>query len=297
MAARSLDASDIGLPHFTFVAGAIADVFELESHRRAREALDFGLSFSEMGFNIFVVGEDRARRMTATLGYLAEAVAKRPPQDDWIYLNNFRDPARPTPHRLPAGLGRRFRDRLAGLVPHLREALAASFAADAYQARLVALREEAQAHVAGEVARLRTTAQAHGMQLAEAPDGGMRLVPAEAAAGAPMSEAAERELAAGFASLQRHAVEARTRLTTQVETLARATVEAVASLLVDHADDGHPLVVLEGNPTYENLFGRIEYHQAQGSIETDFTLIRAGALHRANGGGVLVLRAAAIGAM
>ena len=352
MAARSLDASDIGLPHFTFVAGAIADVFELESHRRAREALDFGLSFSEMGFNIFVVGEDRARRMSATLGYLAEAVAKRPPQDDWIYLNNFRDPARPTPHRLPAGLGRRFRDRLAALVPHLREALAAAFAADAYQARLVALREEAQAHVAGEVARLRTTAQAHGMQLAESPDGGMRLVPSEAAGVAPMSEAAERELAAGFASLQRHAVEARTRLTTQVETLARDTVEAVASplidalqsefssvdglarwltalrvdiidnparfrppagegeaggggidvperryavnLLVDHGDDGHPLVVLEGNPTYENLFGRIEYRQAQGSIETDFTLIRAGALHRANGGGVLVLRAEAL---
>ena len=65
------------------------------------------------------------------------------------------------------------------------------------------------------------------------------------------------------------------------------------NLLVDHGDDPHPAVVLESNPTYENLFGRIEYRQDQGTMETDFTLIRAGSLHRANGG-ILVLRAEAL---
>ncbi len=67
------------------------------------------------------------------------------------------------------------------------------------------------------------------------------------------------------------------------------------NLLVDHGDEPHPTVVLESNPTYENLFGRIEYRQAQGTMETDFTLIRAGSLHRANGG-ILVLRAEALAA-
>jgi len=67
------------------------------------------------------------------------------------------------------------------------------------------------------------------------------------------------------------------------------------NLLVDHGDVTHPRVVLESNPTYETLFGRIEYRQAQGSVETDFTLIRAGALHRANGG-ILVLRAESLAA-
>lgn len=52
-------------------------------------------------------------------------------------------------------------------------------------------------------------------------------------------------------------------------------------------------VVLEANPTYENLFGRIEYRRVDGIAETDFLLIRPGALHRANGG-VLVLRADAL---
>ena len=62
------------------------------------------------------------------------------------------------------------------------------------------------------------------------------------------------------------------------------------NLLVDHADDEHPAVVLEANPTYEHLFGAIEYAHEGEALHTDFTMIRPGALHRANGG-VLLLRA------
>ncbi len=67
------------------------------------------------------------------------------------------------------------------------------------------------------------------------------------------------------------------------------------NLIVDNVDTKHPNVVLEPNPTYENLFGAIEYLPVSGSLHTDFTMIRGGALHRANGG-ILVLRAEAIAA-
>jgi lon-related putative ATP-dependent protease len=49
-------------------------------------------------------------------------------------------------------------------------------------------------------------------------------------------------------------------------------------------------VVVEHNPTYYNLIGRIEYRAAFGTMVTDFHEIKAGALHRANGG-FLVLEA------
>jgi predicted ATP-dependent protease len=65
------------------------------------------------------------------------------------------------------------------------------------------------------------------------------------------------------------------------------------NLFVDHPQEAKIPVVVEASPTYENLFGRIEYRQSARSMETDFTLIRPGALHRANGG-VIVLRADAI---
>ncbi|WP_137387819.1 Lon protease family protein [Rhodoligotrophos defluvii] len=43
-------------------------------------------------------------------------------------------------------------------------------------------------------------------------------------------------------------------------------------------------VIFEDNPTLYNLVGRIEHTAQFGALTTDFTLIRAGALHRANGG-------------
>jgi predicted ATP-dependent protease len=61
------------------------------------------------------------------------------------------------------------------------------------------------------------------------------------------------------------------------------------NVLVAHGtDDGAP-VVAETNPTYWNLFGRIE-HQGVfgGGLVTDHRMLRPGAVHRANGGYLLL---------
>lgn len=56
------------------------------------------------------------------------------------------------------------------------------------------------------------------------------------------------------------------------------------NLLVDNADMQGAPVVYEDWPNLARLMGRVEHHVEQGALLTDFTLIRAGALHRANGG-------------
>jgi predicted ATP-dependent protease len=62
------------------------------------------------------------------------------------------------------------------------------------------------------------------------------------------------------------------------------------NVAVDNGDlEGAPVVV-ERNPTYPNLIGRVEREVLFGALVTDFTLIAAGALQRANGG-YLVLHA------
>ncbi len=56
------------------------------------------------------------------------------------------------------------------------------------------------------------------------------------------------------------------------------------NVVVDNSElEGSP-VVMEINPTYNNLFGRIEKEAQFGTLVTDFTMIREGSLHRANGG-------------
>ena len=60
------------------------------------------------------------------------------------------------------------------------------------------------------------------------------------------------------------------------------------NLLVDRSHAGGPEVVFCDHPTYANLVGRIEHIQHLGTLVTDFTLLKAGDLHRANGGYLVV---------
>ncbi|MDR7543762.1 MAG: AAA family ATPase [Armatimonadota bacterium] len=62
------------------------------------------------------------------------------------------------------------------------------------------------------------------------------------------------------------------------------------NLLIDHSQTRGAPVVHELNPTYYNLFGKAEYRGEFGAMVTDFTMIKPGALHRANGG-YLILQA------
>jgi predicted ATP-dependent protease len=72
---------------------------------------------------------------------------------------------------------------------------------------------------------------------------------------------------------------------------ARALRKYEVNLLGDHGDSRGAPIVFEPNPILPNLVGRVEREALLGMLVTDLTLISAGALHRANGG-YLVLRLA-----
>ncbi|MGH6948160.1 MAG: Lon protease family protein [Kiloniellales bacterium] len=356
---QRLEPQDLGLPRFEVGPSEEGDVFSLSSHVRAREALEFGLTIQEPGFNIFVLGEDRSGRMTSTLAFLETMAEKRPRQSDWIYLANFRHPDRPKPYRLPAGVGRRFRDRMALLVPRLREALTEAFGTEGYQTKVRSRDESHRREVGDRIEALRHEAQSIGLDIAKTHQGALVIAAPTDSGMTGLGELpAEQRDALGEAGetlvrrlneINRWAQEQQGRLVAWLADLNRqvadqavsALFEAVmaefsahgglarwlteakndavesyyiflpseqpeeeteggpperryaVNLLVDHGDDPHATVVLEANPTYDNLFGRLDYRQTGGLLTTDFTLIRAGSLHRANGG-FLVLRAEAL---
>lgn len=60
------------------------------------------------------------------------------------------------------------------------------------------------------------------------------------------------------------------------------------NLIINNKDAKGAPVVWESNPTYRNLFGRIDYKVEYGVASTDFALIKAGSLHRAKGGYIIV---------
>lgn len=62
------------------------------------------------------------------------------------------------------------------------------------------------------------------------------------------------------------------------------------NVFVTHPECQRAPVVCEHNPTYYNLFGAVEYRSQMGTLVTDASMIKPGALHRANGG-YLILQA------
>jgi len=60
------------------------------------------------------------------------------------------------------------------------------------------------------------------------------------------------------------------------------------NVIVDNSGLQGAPIVREQNPTYDNLLGKIEKEGQLGNLTTDFTLIRGGSLHRANGGYIMI---------
>ncbi|MBN9483701.1 MAG: AAA family ATPase [Bacteroidetes bacterium] len=60
------------------------------------------------------------------------------------------------------------------------------------------------------------------------------------------------------------------------------------TVLVDNTDTKGAPVIIERNSTYNNLLGRVEKESYMGTLISDFTMIRNGALHTANGGYLII---------
>ncbi|MBU1535645.1 AAA family ATPase [Myxococcota bacterium] len=65
-------------------------------------------------------------------------------------------------------------------------------------------------------------------------------------------------------------------------------LEFKVNVLVDRSKSESAPVYVESNPTYSNLMGYLEYDEHHGALSTNHAQIRPGALHRANGGYLLL---------
>jgi len=60
------------------------------------------------------------------------------------------------------------------------------------------------------------------------------------------------------------------------------------NVITDNTNLSGAPIVLELNPTLTNLFGKLEHESYMGTLITNFTLIRGGSLHKANGGYLII---------
>lgn len=66
------------------------------------------------------------------------------------------------------------------------------------------------------------------------------------------------------------------------------TLKYRVNLLVDNSKTEGSPVIIDYNPTYYNLVGEVEYDNEYGNLTTDFMKIKAGLMHKANGGYLII---------
>ncbi|MBM3632419.1 MAG: hypothetical protein FJX03_01755 [Alphaproteobacteria bacterium] len=359
MKKKTLKAKDVGIPLFPLRAAdkgvrkhRPVTLFDLSSHARANEAMAFGLKMRNKGFHVFVVGEDRSGRMTATLAFLKQYIQKLPPPSDWVYLNNFASPHRPKPFRLPNGKGCQLKQALSDLIVSFHSVLGKTFSHPHYTSQIDAMTTSLETQVQEELQSVQEFARTKGLSIEETSEGfSIQLIESNEGAtkeDLPYSTKDIQEIKDRLNRITTSAHLAGRQLTIQIkEAKKNIAAQVVEPLLqrfrhdfdkyikdwideftddiLNHIDDllsedpetqsklpslieerysvnllinnkglNHPEVILEPSPTYENLFGSIKYRtMGSGGMETNFTMIRPGALHRANGG-ILILRAEAL---
>ncbi len=58
-------------------------------------------------------------------------------------------------------------------------------------------------------------------------------------------------------------------------------------LFVDNSNKEGSPVIMDSNYSYSNIFGALEYENYYGALKTDFTMLKPGLLHQANGGYII----------
>ncbi len=328
-------------------------LFDLSSHKRARDAIEFGLKMRDKGFHVFVVGEDRSGRMTSTLSYLKQYTKTLPPAKDWVYVNNFLHNHKPKPFFFPSGMGTHFKEKLDELIENVGAVLNKTLNSPYFVRYIDKLTVALQNQIDQQIQEVQFYAKEKGYDVIQSSEGfSIDLSDAESDASPDnlleiqiiRDRISKMSLAANLLTQKAHKkinefVQATakkviaplfTRFHEEFTPFLGTWIDELKDDLLKQAkgfhsfaddDDGddnqktmpthlrerysvnilvnnneHPNahVVLEHNPTYENLFGSIKYRtNANGSLETNFTMVRPGSLHQANGG-ILVLRADAI---
>ncbi|MDP6831702.1 MAG: AAA family ATPase [Alphaproteobacteria bacterium] len=97
-------------------------------------------------------------------------------------------------------------------------------------------------------------------------------------------EAGQAEVPANMPAIAGAAPMGQSPAARQAAALRRYSV----NVMVGDGNNGGAPVITEESPSYANLIGRVEHQAEMGALLTDFSMIKPGSLHRANGGYLII---------
>lgn len=332
---------------------------------RAVEALEFGLSMKQRGYNIYVAGNWGTGRNSYARLLTKEVAKKKEPPKDWLYVNNFKNFRTPMAIHLEPGDGKHFIKSVEFIIEFLRKEIENVFSGKDYENSRSAILAEYTDATTIIIEDLNEVGEKYGFRFGQNERG---LVSIPLRNGLPMTEdeykniseeeyqelkensgrlsietadifnklreeeenyqkriselddSMGRRIATFHLASLREQYEHNEAVLTYLDYLVDDIVENLEkfkndpdqepkgplamfspksgesffdrykiNLFVDNGEAEHAPLIFASNPTYYNLVGSVEYKNEMGVLKTDFTMIKPGALHQANGGYLIIL--------
>ncbi|MFT7880489.1 MAG: ATP-binding protein [Sulfurimonas sp.] len=325
---------------------------------RALDAIDFGTTIAQDGYNIFAMGPSGSGKHSVVMSYLEQKSDSEPTPSDWCYVNNFKDQRKPLAIELPPGKALQFRDHIDDLVELLKTVLPAVFESSSYHNEREALNQKFMDQQTEIFRHLQDEAVKRDIQMNVSSSNRITFVPVvegkvltpeefKAIKGeqkekisnnmsefevlvkealrkvTELNKVHQKELKSLNKKITQEAVhsiidEVREeyaeykKIKSYLDEMEKDIVKHVqdflvkpeemglpsfmmefyrspferykVNLFISHEEEASAPVIYEDNPVHQNLIGRIEHASHMGTLVTNFSMIKPGALHKANGG-------------
>lgn len=339
----------------------ITDNDLIYGQERGIKALEFGLSISSKGYNLYLEGPAGVGKTMYTKKYVSDLASKQKTPDDWCYLYNFDDPNEPIAVSLAAGSGKEFKEAMDSFIKDIRKYLKVTFSNEDFEKEKALIRQGYDDKKDKLLASLNKQCLKYGFQVKSAQNG-IYMMPVlngkaiEEDEFEKLDEETKKDFEEKSNIVQEYIIqaigqiklidrEADKRIDEWQSNIALLTINAYinpiratfkkykrivafldnvkkdilknlnyfindkateptpqnpkpenakpwlnyrVNLFIDNSSlEGAP-VIMDTNYFYHNLFGKLEYENQFGMLKTDFTMIKPGLLHKANGGYIIL---------
>lgn len=289
---KKIRASELGFKEIT----SLKPLNEFLGQNRAHAALDFGISIKSKGYNMYAMGPSGIGKYSLITMVLDEYAKSVRPPADWCYIYNFAEPEKPMPLEFPPGEGYIFQQDVTHLMDELSAIIVSVFESHSYH-------HENRKISAGIRKKYKNKKITFAQLCKEKYKKEKEFELASfTAVVAPIVEKLKNkykkstEILNYLAAMQKDILEhindfIKRDEKTNVITFSwenPALTKYKVNLFVDNRNLTGAPVIFEEAPSYSTLFCRVEHTGQQGAPVTNFTLIKAGGLHRANGGYLII---------
>lgn len=283
----------------------LIELNEFLGQTRALEAVNFGIGIQSQGYNMYAMGPSGIGKRSLITSVLNLHAAKQSVPSDWCYIHNFKLPVKPTALELPAGKGCILQDDMKRLIDELSNSILAVFESDEYNNSMAKIHQEFNRRRRKKGVKNKKNTQTKMIpRLYKERHKQEKALQSELTKS--VVEPVINKLKRKYSDLEKvieYLTSVQNDIVSHVNDFIKADeltntlyfdlespllVNYQVNLLVDNKNLKGAPIIFEDNPLYSNLICRVEHITQQGVLTTNFTLIKAGSLHRANGGYLVI---------